>query len=183
MVIMLVSGVFSSAMTVLLTAMIMVAGGCINMNQSYRAINWNVVIIISCMIPMGVALQKTGAAKLIADSMVQFLGDMHPTFFLAGVFLITTTLSQIMSNSATSILMAPIVIAAAMQLGYSPVPFMMILAVSASTAFLTPFGTTTNMMVMNAGNYSFKDYVKVGSGLLLLFFAISIILIPMIWPY
>lgn len=79
--------------------------------------------------------------------------------------------------------MAPIVIAAAMQLGYSPVPFMMILAVSASTAFLTPFGTTTNMMVMNAGNYSFKDYVKVGSGLLLLFFAISIILIPMIWPY
>ena len=82
MVIMLVSGVFSSAMTVLLTAMIMVAGGCINMNQSYRAINWNVVIIISCMIPMGVALQKTGAAKLIADSMVQFLGDMHPTYFL-----------------------------------------------------------------------------------------------------
>lgn len=183
MVAMLVAGVYSSAMTVMLTAMIMVAGGCINMNQSYRAINWNVVIIIACMIPMGVALQKTGAAKLIADSMVAFLGDMHPTFFLAGVFLITTTLSQIMSNSATSILMAPIVIAAAMQLGYSPIPFMMILAVSASTAFLTPFGTTTNMMVMNAGNYSFKDYVKVGSGLLLLFFAISIILIPLIWPY
>lgn len=183
MVVMLVAGVFSSAMTVLLTAMIMVAGGCINMNQSYRAINWNVVIIIACMIPMGVALQKTGAAKLIADSMVAFLGGMHPTFFLAGVFLITTTLSQIMSNSATSILMAPIVIAAAMQLGYSPIPFMMILAVSASTAFLTPFGTTTNMMVMNAGNYSFKDYVKVGSGLLLLFFIISIILVPLIWPY
>ena len=183
MVIMLVTGIFSSAITVMLTAMIMVAGGCINMNQSYRSINWNVVIIIACMIPMGVALQKTGSAKLIADAMVNLLGDMHPTFFLGGVFIITTTLSQVMSNSATSILMAPIVITAALQLGYSPIPFMMVLAVSASTAFLTPFGTTTNMMVMNAGNYTFKDYAKVGSGLLLIFFIISLILIPIIWPY
>lgn len=183
MVSMLVLGVFPSAITVMLTAMIMVAGGCINMNQSYRAINWNVVIIIAGMIPMGIALQQTGAANLIASSMVNLLGDMHPTYFLAGVFLITTTLSQVMSNSATSILMAPIVITAVLQLGYSPIPFMMILAVSASTAFLTPFGTTTNMMVMNAGKYRFKDYAKVGAGLLVLFFIVSIVLIPMIWPY
>ncbi len=183
MVTMLVLGIFSSAISVMLTAMIMVAGGCINMNQSYRAINWNVVIIIAGMIPMGIALQQTGAASLIANSMVDLLGDMHPTYFLAGVFLITTTLSQVMSNSATSILMAPIIITASIQLGYSPIPFMMILAVSASTAFLTPFGTTTNMMVMNAGKYSFKDYAKVGAGLLVLFFIISIILVPLIWPY
>lgn len=183
MVTMLVLGVFSSAVTVMLTAMIMVAGGCINMNQSYRAINWNVVIIIAGMIPMGIALKQTGAAELIASSMVDLLGDLHPTYFLAGVFIVTTTLSQVMSNSATSILMAPIIITAAIQLGYSPLPFMMILAVSASTAFLTPFGTTTNMMVMNAGNYSFKDYAKIGSGLLLLFFVISLILIPLIWSY
>ena len=183
MVVMLVLGIFPSSITVMLTAMIMVAGGCINMNQSYRAINWNVVIIIAGMIPMGIALQQTGAANLIASSMVELLGDLHPTYFLAGVFLVTTTLSQVMSNSATSILMAPIIIVAAVQLGYSPIPFMMILAVSASTAFLTPFGTTTNMMVMNAGNYTFKDYAKVGAGLLLLFFVISIILIPLIWPY
>ena len=95
----------------------------------------------------------------------------------------TSTLSQIMSNSATAILMAPIIINAALQLGYHPAPFMMILAVSASTAFLTPFGTTTNMMVMNAGNYSFKDYLKIGSGLLGVFFVISIILIPILWPF
>lgn len=183
MVGMLVVGVFSAAIVVMITAMLLVAGGCINMNQSYRAINWNVVIIIAGMIPMGVALQKTGAAKLIANAMVGFLGELHPTFFLAGVFLITTTLSQVMSNSATSILMAPIIISAALELGYSPIPFMMILAVSASTAFLTPFGTTTNMMVMNAGNYTFKDYAKVGAGLLCIFFVISLILIPLIWPY
>lgn len=183
MVVMLVLGIFPSSITVMLTAMIMVAGGCINMNQSYRAINWNVVIIIAGMIPMGIALQQSGAAKLIANSMVSILGDLHPTYFLAGVFLVTSILSQVMSNSATSILMAPIIIAAAVQLGYSPIPFMMILAVSASTAFLTPFGTTTNMMVMNAGNYTFKDYAKVGAGLLLLFFVISIALIPLIWSY
>ena len=183
MVVFLVLGVFSSSITILLTAMLLVAGGSINMNQSYRAINWNVVIIIACMLPMGLALQKTGAAKLIANSMVSFLGAMNPRFFLAGVFLITATLSQIMSNSATAILMAPIIINAALQLGYHPAPFMMILAVSASTAFLTPFGTTTNMMVMNAGNYSFKDYLKIGSGLLGVFFVISIILIPILWPF
>tara|TARA_B110000879_G_scaffold41896_1_gene59076 strand:- start:8923 stop:10776 length:1854 start_codon:yes stop_codon:yes gene_type:complete len=183
MVAFLVLGIFSSSITILLTAMLLVAGGSINMNQSYRAINWNVVIIIACMLPMGVALQKTGAAKLIANSMVSFLGAMNPRFFLAGVFVITAALSQIMSNSATAILMAPIIINAALQLGYHPAPFMMILAVSASTAFLTPFGTTTNMMVMNAGNYSFKDYLKIGSGLLCVFFVISIILIPILWPF
>ena len=183
MVVFLVLGIFSSSITILLTAMLLVAGGSINMNQSYRAINWNVVIIIACMLPMGVALQKTGAAKLIANSMVSFLGAMNPRFFLAGVFLITAALSQIMSNSATAILMAPIIINAALQLGYHPAPFMMILAVSASTAFLTPFGTTTNMMVMNAGNYSFKDYLKIGAGLLGVFFVISIILIPILWPF
>ena len=183
MVCMLVAGIFSSAIVVMITAMLLVAGGCINMTQSYRSINWNVVIIIAGMIPMEVALQKTGAAKLVADAMVDFLGELHPTYFLAGVFLITTSLSQVMSNSATSILMAPIIISAALELGYSPIPFMMILAVSASTAFLTPFGTTTNMMVMNAGNYTFKDYAKVGAGLLCVFFVISLILIPLIWPY
>ena len=183
MVVFLVLGIFSSSITILLTALMLVAGRSINMNQSYRAINWNVVIIIACMLPMGVALQKTGAAKLIANSMVSLLGALNPRFFLAGVFVITTALSQIMSNSATAILMAPIIINASLQLGYDPAPFMMILAVSASTAFLTPFGTTTNMMVMNAGNYSFKDYLKVGSGLLFVFFVISIILIPILWPF
>jgi di/tricarboxylate transporter len=183
MVSMFIWGPFSSSITVMLTAFIMIAGGCINMNQSYRAINWNVIIIMAGMIPMGVALQKTGGAKYIADSMIALLGDLHPTYFLAGIFLITSFLSQVMSNTATAILMAPIVLAASLQLGYAPHPFMMALAVSASTAFLTPFGTPTNTMVMNAGNYKFTDYLKSGSILLIMFFIVSMILIPMIWPY
>ena len=153
------------------------------MNQSYRSINWNVIIIMAGMIPMGVALQKTGGAKFIADSMIALIGEKHPTYFLAGIFLITSFLSQVMSNTATAILMAPIVLAASMELGYSPYPFMMVLAVSASTAFLTPFGTPTNTMVMNAGGYKFTDYMKSGSVLLLIFFIISIVMIPLIWPY
>ena len=183
MVSMFIWGPFSSSITVMLTAFIMIAGGCINMNQSYRAINWNVIIIMAGMIPMGVALQKTGGAKYIADSMITLLGDMHPTYFLAGIFLITSFLSQVMSNTATAILMAPIVLVASLELGYSPHPFMMALAVSASTAFLTPFGTPTNTMVMNASNYKFTDYLKSGAILLGIFFIVSIILIPMIWPY
>jgi di/tricarboxylate transporter len=183
MVGMFIWGPFSSSITVMLTAFIMIAGGCINMNQSYRAINWNVIIIMAGMIPMGVALNKTGGAKYIADSMIMLLGDMHPTYFLAGIFLITSFLSQVMSNTATAILMAPIVLVASLQLGYSPLPFMMALAVSASTAFLTPFGTPTNTMVMNAGNYKFIDYLKSGSILLLIFFIVSVVMIPMIWPY
>ncbi|MFC2109033.1 SLC13 family permease [Bacteroidota bacterium] len=183
MVAMFIWGPFSSSITVMLTAFIMIAGKCINMNQSYRAINWNVIIIMAGMIPMGIALNKTGGAKYIADSMILVLGDMHPTYFLAGIFLITSFLSQVMSNTATAILMAPIVLAASLQLGYSPLPFMMALAVSASTAFLTPFGTPTNTMVMNAGNYKFTDYLKSGSVLLLIFFIVSIVLIPIIWPY
>ena len=183
MVCMFIWGPYASSITVMLTAFIMLAGGCINMNQSYRSINWNVIIIMAGMIPMGVALQKTGGAKFIADSMISLVGNQHPTYFLAGIFLITSFLSQVMSNTATAILMAPIVLVASLELGYSPQPFMMALAVSASTAFLTPFGTPTNTMVMNAGNYKFTDYLKSGAILLLIFFIVSIILIPIIWPY
>ncbi|PQJ68791.1 SLC13 family permease [Polaribacter butkevichii] len=183
MVCMFIWGPYSSSITVMLTAFIMIAGGCINMNQSYRSINWNVIIIMAGMIPMGVALQKTGGAKFIADSMILLVGEKHPTYFLAGIFLITSFLSQVMSNTATAILMAPIVLVASLELGYSPHPFMMALAVSASTAFLTPFGTPTNTMVMNAGNYKFTDYLKSGAILLLMFFIVSIVLIPIIWPY
>lgn len=183
MVCMFIWGPYSSSITVMLTAFIMILGGCINMNQSYRSINWNVIIIMAGMIPMGVALQKTGGAKFIADSMIALIGEQHPTYFLAGIFLITSFLSQVMSNTATAILMAPIVLAASLELGYSPYPFMMVLAVSASTAFLTPFGTPTNTMVMNAGGYKFTDYMKSGAVLLLIFFIVSMVMIPMIWPY
>ena len=119
---------------------------------------------------MGIALQKTGAAEMISNGLVSYLGDIHPVVLLGGIFLVTTAFSQTINNSATAVLMAPIALMAALSLGVSPKPFMITVAISASTAFLTPVGTTTNAMVMGAGGYQFIDYVKVGGPLLLLLF-------------
>jgi di/tricarboxylate transporter len=139
--------------------------------------------MIAAMIPMGLALQKTGTAELIANGLVDSLGTLHPVALLAGVFLLTTTFSQVINNSATAVLMAPIVIIAANTLSISAAPFMIAVAISASTAFLTPVGTTTNAMVMTAGGYKFKDYMKVGAPLLFLFLITTLILVPLIWPF
>ena len=139
--------------------------------------------MIAAMIPMGIALQKTGTAELIANSLVDTLGSLHPIVLLGGVFLLTTTFSQVINNSATAVLMAPIVIIAANALSLSAAPFMIAVAISASTAFLTPVGTTTNAMVMTAGGYKFIDYVRVGAPLLLLFLITTLVLVPLIWPF
>ncbi|MEO0901609.1 MAG: SLC13 family permease, partial [Bacteroidota bacterium] len=132
---------------------------------------------------MGIALQKTGVAQIAATSLVDSLGALSPMALLAGIFLLTTAFSQTINNSATAVLMAPIAIMASTTMGVSPEPFMIGVAVSASTAFLTPVGTTTNAMVMTAGGYRFMDYVKVGGPLLLLFFIATIFLVPLIWTF
>jgi len=132
---------------------------------------------------MGMALQKTGAAQIAANSLVTSLGSIHPIMLLGGVFLLTTGLSQVINNSATAVLMAPIALLAASTLQLSPEPFMIAVAISASTAFLTPVGTTTNAMVMSAGGYTFVDYLKVGAPLLLIFLIVTLILVPVIWPF
>jgi di/tricarboxylate transporter len=134
------------------------------------------------MIPMGRALEITGGAGLVAEGLVNILGDLSPVVLMAGVFLLTTGFSQVINNTATAVLVAPIVIQAAVELDVSPHPLLMIVAVAASTAFLTPIGTTTNIMVFSPGNYRFTDYVKVGLPLMLLFLAVSLVLVPLIWP-
>jgi di/tricarboxylate transporter len=101
---------------------------------------------------------------------------------MSGVFLLTTALSQVINNSATTVLVSPIVLQAANDLGVSPYPMMMIVAISASTAFLTPIGTTTNLMVSAPGSYSFNDFIKLGLPLVVIFLLLSLALVPMIWP-
>ena len=139
--------------------------------------------MIAAMIPMGIALQKTGTAQIVANNLVNYLGTINPILLLGGIFLLTTVFSQVINNSATAVLMAPIAILAANALNISPEPFMITVAISASTAFLTPVGTTTNAMVMNAGGYKFLDYLKVGTPLLILFFITTLLLVPLIWPF
>lgn len=183
MVVLMVTGVVPVVIASMLAAGAMLLMGCLTQTQAYRAISWSTVILIAAMIPMAIALEQTGGAQLIADGLVNTLGDLGPVPLLAGIFLVTTAFSQVISNTAAAVLMAPIVLSAAAGLGVSPYPLMMGLAVAASSAFLTPIGTAPNLMVMAPGGYRFTDYLKVGSPLLAAFFAISLILIPMIWPF
>lgn len=183
MVVLMVFKIVPNTMAVLLSAGVVVLSGCIPVSKAYRGISWVSVIMIAAMIPMGIALQKTGIAQLVADGLVEYLGSIHPIAMLGGIFVLTSMFSQVINNSATAVLMAPITILAASSLGISPEPLMIGVAISASTAFLTPVGTTTNAMVMTAGGYKFIDYLKVGTPLLLLFLITSMIFIPLIWPF
>ncbi|WP_431125869.1 SLC13 family permease [Flagellimonas flava] len=183
MIALLVFKILPGAIAALACAGIMMLTGCVPISKAYKGISWTSVVMIAAMIPMGLALQKTGVAQMAANSLVDLLGSIHPTALLAGIFLLTTTFSQTINNSATAVLMAPIAIMASTTLGVSPKPFMIAVAISASTAFLTPVGTTTNAMVLSSGGYKFTDYVKVGGPLLLLFFIATLVLVPLIWNF
>lgn len=183
MIVLLVFKLVPGSIAALICAGIVLLAGCVPMSKAYKGISWTSVVMIAAMIPMGIALQKTGTAQMVANALVTYLGSVSPVMLLGGIFLLTTTFSQVINNSATAVLMAPIAILAASSLNISPEPFMIVVAISASTAFLTPVGTTTNAMVMSAGGYKFMDYLKVGAPLLLMFFIISLILVPIIWPF
>lgn len=183
MIALLVFDIVPGAIAAMISAGVLLLTKCVSVEKAYKGISWTSVIMIAAMIPMGLALQKTGVAKVAATGLVDNLGAIHPIFLLGGIFLLTSIFSQAINNSATAVLMAPIAILAASNLGISPEPFMIVVAISASTAFLTPVGTTTNAMVLAAGNYKFLDYVRVGSPLLLIFFIISMLLVPLIWPF
>jgi di/tricarboxylate transporter len=160
----------------------MVLGGCLDMNQAYRSIGWQSVVLIASMIPLSIALEKTGGAELIANGLVNSLGAISPLALMAGVFLLTSAFSQVISNTATAVLMSPIVLQAAEFSGLSPYPLLITVSISASTAFITPIGTTTNLMVMTPGGYSFNDYMRVGAPLVAIFLVVSLLLVPLIWP-
>jgi di/tricarboxylate transporter len=183
MIILMVTGVVPTVMAALIAAILMILGGCLSMEQAYRSVRWESVVLIAAMIPMSIALQVTGGAEFLADGLVNSLGSFGPLALMAGIFMLTTALSQVINNSATTVLVAPIVLQSASELGVSPYPMMMIVAVSASTAFLTPIGTTTNLMVSAPGAYSFEDFVKIGLPLIVIFLLVSLIFVPLIWPF
>ena len=166
----------------LLAAVTMILGRCVTTREAYRAVSWSSVVLVAAMLPLGQALQKTGGAALVADGMVGALGDLSPLALLAGVFLLTSLFSQVISNTATTVLVAPVVLQTAADLGLSPEPFLMIVAVSASSACLTPIATPTNLMVLSPGGYRFGDYLRVGAPLMLLYLVVSLVLVPWIWP-
>ena len=183
MIVMMVTGVVPAVFAALISAVVMVLGGCLNMTHAYRAISWQSVVLIAAMIPMSIALEVTGGAQFLANGLVNTFGSIGPLVLLVGVFLLTTSFSQVINNTATAVLVAPIVLKAAEDMNISPYPLLMAVAVSASTAFLTPIGTTTNLMVMSPAGYRFKDYFRVGLPLILIFLLMTVVLVPLIWPF
>lgn len=183
MVVLMVTKLVPAVMAVLIAAMVMVLAGCLNMSQAYRSIGWQSVVLIAAMIPMSNALAVTGGAEMMARYMVDTLGSLGPLALLTGVYLLTAGFSQVLSNTATTVLVAPVVLQAALVSNISPYPMLMMVAVGASAAFLTPISSTTNLMVMTPGGYRFTDYVLVGLPLMLLFLILSLLLIPIVWPF
>ncbi len=183
MVVMLATGIVPSVVAGLLAAGAMVLLRVVSVDGAYRAINWTTVVLVAGMIPLSTAMTATGAADLVADTLVGVVRSAGPYALLAGLFLITAVMGQLISNMATALIVIPIAVAAALELGVSPQPVLMSVTVAAAAAFLTPVATPVNMMVMGPGGYRFGDYWKLGLPLLLLFFAVAVFVVPVFWAF
>ncbi len=165
-------------------AIVLVLTKCLSEKQAYTGIDWVTIFLFAGMMPIASAMDKSGAGKLIADQVVGILGGSpSPLMVTIVLFALSCGLTQFMSNTAATALLAPIGISIAQSLGASPQAVLMAIAVAASCAFATPVGTPPNTLVLGPGNYKFMDYVKAGTGLVLVCFVISVIIIPVVWPF
>jgi len=155
----------------------------LTVEQSYRAINWTTVILIGAMTPLSTAMSQSGAAKLLADGLVRVVGDAGPYALLAGLFVLTAVLGQLISNTATALIIIPVAVAAAAESGISARPVLMSVAVAAAASFLTPVATPVNLIVMGPGGYRFSDYWKLGLPILLWFFVVATFFVPVFWSF
>ncbi len=170
--------------TAVLAAMLMLFSGCVrNMEQAYRSVNWQTIVLIAAMLPMATALEKTGGIAFMSASLIAALGTIGPVAVLAGLYLVASAFSQFISNTATAVLLYPVAIMAAQKLGVSPIPLVMAVAFSASMAFATPVATPPNAMVMAAGKYSFFDFMRVGIPMQLLIAFVAVLLLPLFFPF
>jgi di/tricarboxylate transporter len=183
MVLLLATGAVPSAIAGLVAACAMVLLRVLTVEQAYRAVNWTTVILVGAMIPLSTAMETTGAANLMAATLVHLVGNAGPYALLAGLFLLSAILGQLISNTATALIMIPIAMAAASEIGVSARPVLMSVAVASAAAFLTPVATPVNLMVMGPGGYRFGDYWKLGLPLLLLFFVVATFLVPVFWSF
>ncbi|MGO4388638.1 SLC13 family permease [Microvirga sp. 2YAF29] len=183
MVILLATGIVPPAVAGLLAAGAVILSGIMSAEQSYRAISWTTVILVGAMMPLSTAMTETGAAKLMAEQLVSLVGEAGPIALLAGLFALTAIMGQLISNTATALIVIPIGVAAATSMGVSPQPVLMSTAIAAAASFLTPIATPTNLMVMGPGGYAFSDYWKLGLPLLIWFFVVSVFFVPLIWRF
>jgi di/tricarboxylate transporter len=177
------SGVLPAAAAFTGVVVAMVLTGVIRPPQVYESIDWPVIVLLGAMIPVGDALQDTGAAQLIAGSILMISGEVGPLVVLGAVLLMTMAITPVLNNAATVVIMAPIVISIAARMGVSPDPFLIAVAIGASSDFLTPFGHHNNTIILGPGGYRFGDFWRVGLGLEIVVIAVSLLVIPLAWPF
>ena len=169
---------------VMIAAMLMVLTGCFrNVEAAYKTINWETIMLFAGMLPMSIALEKTGASEYISNTLVSGLGAYGPIALMAGIYFTTSLMTMFISNTVTAVLMAPIALQSAVQIGVSPVPFLFAVTVAASMCFASPFSTPPNALVMPAGQYTFMDYVKVGLPLQVIMGVVMVLALPLLFPF
>jgi di/tricarboxylate transporter len=171
------------AIAAIIGGTLMVLSGCLTMEEAYRYIEWPAVFLIAAMLPLGTAMETSGAAAYLTNSMIDVIGDAGPLAVLGGLFTLSVLASQVMPNAAVVVLMAPIAIKAASDLDVSPYTFMMGIAIAASASFMSPISHPANILVMGPGGYRFSDYIKIGLPLTLLVLLVVLLILPLVWPF
>lgn len=179
------TGVIHISVAGMAAVIFMALTGCIKIQEMYQAVEWKVIFLIAGMMPLGIAMdnQHTGTASWIAGFLLEYTSPWGPLACMACLYLLTSLITQIMSNAAATVLIAPIAIAVAVGLDLAPYPFVMAVAIAASASFLTPIGHQANVLIYTAGNYRFTDFLKVGGPLSILLFIVAIFVIPYFWPF
>lgn len=169
--------------TAMLGAVGLILAGCISIEEAYEAIEWKIIFLLAGVLSLGVALEQSGAAALLSSNLLKYVGVLGPIALVSAFYLLTSILTETMSNNATAALLAPIAIASAKTLDVDATPFLMAITFAASASFMTPVGYQTNTMIYGPGQYKFIDFVKVGSPLNLMFWILASVMIPIIWPF
>jgi di/tricarboxylate transporter len=183
MVLLLATRAIPPAAAALTAACAMVLLRVLTVEEGYRGITWSAVVLVAAMIPISTAMHESGAAELMAEGIVRLLHGFGPYGLLGGIFVLTAVLGQVISNTATALVVAPVAVSAAAQMSVSVRPVLMTVAVAAAASFLTPIATPVNMMVQEPAGLHFSDYWKLGLPLLLWFFVVSMVLVPLIWRF
>jgi di/tricarboxylate transporter len=176
------TGLLHVSIAMFIGALLMVLTGTLTMEEAYQSIEWKSVYLIAGMLPLGLAMENTGTAQLLAEQIIALIGDWGVIAVMMGIFIMTGLLTEVMSNAAATALAVPIAIDAALSMGANPYAFVMAIVIAASTSFLMPIGHQVNVLIYGPGGYQFFDYTKVGVWLNLLLMILTAVLLPIVWP-